>query len=283
MVTIVTRPQWDARSPSSAVDLAKWSQRTGFVVHYSAANKDQTVRSIQNFHMDSNGWRDIGYNWLVTVDGRVWEGRQHTWDAIGAHVQDHNTENIGCCMIGTDADVTDEAKRSIRWLYDEACRLAGRTLAKRYHSQYASTSCPGNNLRAWVQAGMPISTTEGGNDMEQTERLINDTGSPNRTVGNVLADIENLRNWAVSEPGAGSLGVPIAGSVGDLLLQAAQAVLDGSLVVDPAAVAAALAADEAWTQGLADRIAEQVSQRPMSVGLSVSLTGSASGQATPIE
>jgi len=279
MVTIVTRPQWDARSPSSAVDLAKWSQRTGFVVHYSAANKDQTVRSIQNFHMDSNGWRDIGYNWLVTVDGRVWEGRQHTWDAIGAHVQDHNTENIGCCMIGTDADVTDEAKRSIRWLYDEACRLAGRTLAKRYHSQYASTSCPGNNLRAWVQAGMPISTTEG-DDMEQTERLINDTGSPNRTVGNVLADIENLRNWAVSEPGAGSLGVPVAGSVGDLLLQAAQAVLSGSLV-DPAAVATELAANETWTQSLADRIAEQITQRPMNVSLE--LSGTATGQATPVE
>lgn len=116
--------------------------------------------------------------------------------------------------------------------------------------------------------------------MEQTERLINDTGSPNRTVGNVLADIENLRNWAVSEPGAGSLGVPVAGSVGDLLLQAAQAVLSGSLV-DPAAVATELAANETWTQSLADRIAEQITQRPMNVSLE--LSGTATGQATPVE
>lgn len=277
MLTIVTRPQWGARSPTSAVDTVGWGSRTGFVVHYSSVSKDQTVRSIQDYQMDHNGWRDIGYNWLVTVDGRVWEGRQHNWNAVGAHVENHNTENIGVCMIGTDADVTDAAKRSIRGLYDEACRLAGRTLAKRYHSLYAPTSCPGNNLREWVLAGMPL-PTEGDGDMEQTEKLINDTGSPNRTVGNVLADIENLRNWTVSAPGTGTLGVPAPGSVGDLVVRAAQDVLSGSLV-DPVAIADALAANEAFVQALADRLAEQITQRPMSVAL----TGSMSGTATPGE
>ncbi|SBT47838.1 hypothetical protein [Micromonospora narathiwatensis] len=35
-------------------------------------------------------------------------------------------------------------------------------------------------------------------DMEQTDKLVNDTGNKNRTVGNVLADLENLRNWLIS-------------------------------------------------------------------------------------
>ncbi|MEU2614982.1 hypothetical protein ABZ570_25860 [Micromonospora sp. NPDC007271] len=35
-------------------------------------------------------------------------------------------------------------------------------------------------------------------DMEQTDKLTNDTGNTNRTVGNVLADLENLRNWLIS-------------------------------------------------------------------------------------
>jgi len=35
-------------------------------------------------------------------------------------------------------------------------------------------------------------------DMEQTDKLVNDTGNKNRTVGNVLADLENLRNWLTS-------------------------------------------------------------------------------------
>jgi hypothetical protein len=34
--------------------------------------------------------------------------------------------------------------------------------------------------------------------MEQTDKLIDNTGYPNRTVGNVLADLENLRNWLIS-------------------------------------------------------------------------------------
>ena len=32
-------------------------------------------KGYQNYHMDSNGWDDIGYNWGVGEDGRVYEGR----------------------------------------------------------------------------------------------------------------------------------------------------------------------------------------------------------------
>ncbi|MGV9809709.1 hypothetical protein [Micromonospora chersina] len=35
-------------------------------------------------------------------------------------------------------------------------------------------------------------------DMEQTDKLIKNTGSPTRTVGDVLADLANLRNWLYS-------------------------------------------------------------------------------------
>ena len=33
--------------------------------------------------MDSNGWFDIGYNFIVGEDGNVYEGRG--WTKIGAH------------------------------------------------------------------------------------------------------------------------------------------------------------------------------------------------------
>jgi hypothetical protein len=161
---IVTRAEWGARPPSGPIAMTTWRARTGFVVHYSAANKDQTVRSIQNYQMDHNGWSDIGYNFLVDYHGRIYEGRQGTWLAVGAHVEGHNTENIGVCAIGTDADITTVQMAGVRWLYDEACRRKGSALAKRYHSQYANdprpganvTSCPGDRLRNWVRAGMPV-------------------------------------------------------------------------------------------------------------------------------
>ncbi|WP_395106600.1 N-acetylmuramoyl-L-alanine amidase [Actinomadura sp. SCN-SB] len=149
---IITRKEWGARSPKSKTSTS-WSKRTEVVVHYSEGPPSQTPRQIQNFHMDSRGWSDIGYNFLVDTKGRIYEGRG--WLVIGAHATGHNTSGIGVCMIGRDGDATDAAKRAIRWLYDEACRRAGRTLAKRGHRDVGSTACPGAELYAWVKKGMP--------------------------------------------------------------------------------------------------------------------------------
>ncbi|WP_213451600.1 peptidoglycan recognition protein family protein [Rhizomonospora bruguierae] len=173
---IITRAQWGARSPAGTVHTTTWASRTGFAVHYSGANKDQTPRAIQDYHI-GKGWSDIGYNFLVDTAGRIYEGRG--WMAVGAHIAGHNTANIGVCMIGEDKDVTDAAKAAIRWLYDEALRRAGKTLTKRYHSLLAATSCPGARLRAWVIAGMPtpggttpVSTPAPTNPTDWTEAIV---------------------------------------------------------------------------------------------------------------
>ena len=155
---ITTRAGWGARTPNRTIFTTNWNNRTGFVVHYSAANKNQSVRAIQDYHI-GKGWGDVGYNFLVRAEtGEIYEGRYRTWVAVGAHVAGHNTANIGVCVIGTNSDITDAAKRSLKWLYLEANRRAGRTLARNYHSKMpgAATECPGSNLRKWVIAGMPI-------------------------------------------------------------------------------------------------------------------------------
>ncbi|MBE1531356.1 peptidoglycan recognition protein family protein [Actinomadura algeriensis] len=149
---VISRKEWGARAPRSR-STTSWSRRSEFVVHYSEGPTSQTPRQIQNFHMDGNGWSDIGYNFLVDTAGRIYEGRG--WLVIGAHATGHNTSGIGVCFIGRDGDATDAARASIRALYDEACDRAGRTLARRGHRDVGSTSCPGDELYAWVRAGMP--------------------------------------------------------------------------------------------------------------------------------
>ncbi|MFD7867155.1 N-acetylmuramoyl-L-alanine amidase [Streptomyces sp. NPDC059783] len=147
------RSQWGARPPKEVTRVDP-SSRTGFTVHYSAGPTSQTVRQIQNYHMDSNGWSDIGYNFLVDHDGRIFEGRG--WDVVGAHATGHNTTHIGACFIGYDGDATPRALSALRALYLEANRRTGRTLEKTWHSGLSgqSTQCPGSALRAWVQGGM---------------------------------------------------------------------------------------------------------------------------------
>lgn len=168
---IISRAEWGARAPRSRQTVS-WSQRREVIVHYSEGPTSQSVRSIQDFHLDGRGWGDVGYNFLVDVHGRVYEGRG--WLVVGAHAPDHNSSGIGVCMIGRDGDATDAAKRAIRWLYDEACRRAERRLAMRGHRDVYNTDCPGDELYAWVRAGMPIAQPKpysGGAPKEETEDM----------------------------------------------------------------------------------------------------------------
>lgn len=114
--------------------------------------------------------------------------------------------------------------------------------------QYGSTTrigsqstCDANAFRGTLDQLRALVFPSGGgeDDMEQTERLIHDTGAANRTVGHVFADIENLRNWMVSPPGTSSLGVPPAGSVGAIILESA---LQGPVTPAPVDIDALVAA-----------------------------------------
>ncbi|CAM5745672.1 hypothetical protein [Streptomyces afghaniensis 772] [Streptomyces afghaniensis] len=152
---IISRAQWGARPPRDEVKVPL-SQRTAFTVHYSAGPAGQTPRAIQNYHMDSKGWWDIGYNFLVDRQGRIFEGRG--WANEGAHARGYNTTHFGVCFIGRDGDATTAAKNSIRSLFFAAREKTGKPLTSTYHGALDSTQCPGAALRAWTQNGLPGTT-----------------------------------------------------------------------------------------------------------------------------
>jgi N-acetylmuramoyl-L-alanine amidase len=79
--TIVSRAEWGARAPSTTLSNLP-NPVTYAVIHHSAgapcttkASCITTVKNIQTYHMNTNGWSDIGYNFLVGEDGNVYEGR----------------------------------------------------------------------------------------------------------------------------------------------------------------------------------------------------------------
>ena len=102
------RNAWGARAPKSTPSVASGGLKLA-VVHHTATTNDYTsaqvpgiLRSMQAFHMDSNGWSDLGYNFLVDKFGRIWEGRAGgTGNAVvGAHAQGFNTGSVGVSIIG---------------------------------------------------------------------------------------------------------------------------------------------------------------------------------------
>ena len=72
---------------------------TDIVVHCTASrpNCDYTADDIRRMHR-RQGWADIGYHYVVRLDGKVEQGRDV--DLVGAHVSGHNAHSIGVVYVG---------------------------------------------------------------------------------------------------------------------------------------------------------------------------------------
>lgn len=166
---IVTRAGWGAAATRCTT---RDSRRYRMAVHYTdtpSANPDRQIRSIQRYHMDTRGWCDIGYHFLVGIDGRIFEGRPI--ELLGAHVSGNNTGNIGVSFIGcfhstgcgsmgptTPPDVMLDAGGR---LLGTLSRLYGITLDRssvKGHRDHAgaSTDCPGDYLYARIDRLLSI-------------------------------------------------------------------------------------------------------------------------------
>jgi flagellar hook assembly protein FlgD len=152
------------------------------VVHHTAGASPATpaqsaamVRAIAVYHVQANGWNDIGYNFLVDRFGQIFEGRYGGIDrpVVGAHAQGFNTGSVGVALIGTyssaspSAAAQDALVRLLAWRLDLAhvdplSRLtyasggnpefgAGRSVTLRAisgHRDTGFTTCPGNRAYA---------------------------------------------------------------------------------------------------------------------------------------
>jgi len=69
------------------------------ILHCSATHPgmDIGVAEIRGWHQD-RGWSDVGYHFVVRRNGAVETGRKIA--DVGAHVQGHNQNSIGVCLVG---------------------------------------------------------------------------------------------------------------------------------------------------------------------------------------
>ena len=102
---IVGRQTWNALFPASTnasgSNTLKKSKRSInlIVVHCTATEegKDYSVAEIRRWHL-KRGFSDIGYHYLIGIDGKVHEGRNV--NISGAHTAGYNAHSIGVCYVG---------------------------------------------------------------------------------------------------------------------------------------------------------------------------------------
>ena len=70
------------------------------VLHCSATPEGRwhDADDLRDWHVNGNGWSDIGYHFVLLLDGTIEEGRPLRRQ--GAHVKGHNKNTVGVCYIG---------------------------------------------------------------------------------------------------------------------------------------------------------------------------------------
>ena len=129
---------------------------------YSATQSAAIMRGIYAYHVKSQGWCDIGYNFLVDKYGTIFEGRYGGISKVvhGAHATLWNTNTVGISMMGnfetgqpTDVMINSVAK-VLAWKLEGFYRsptgrvtLAGKNInVIAGHGDVMSTACPGRNM-----------------------------------------------------------------------------------------------------------------------------------------
>jgi hypothetical protein len=153
VLVIMTRLQWDARTPRG-VTKVNWTSTQPTRVHHTdtgvptgsgkalVENEKEIIRAVQKYHMDSRKYNDIAYNFLIMPSGRVYEGRGK--EVEGAHTLGHN-EDCGIAFVGDYNK--DKLTRAQIIAYKNLRRKLGVSGGKAYpHSATYNTSCPGTNV-----------------------------------------------------------------------------------------------------------------------------------------
>lgn len=122
------------------------------ILHCSATpeGREVSVDTIRRWHLD-RGWSDIGYHYVVGLDGSIEEGRPV--ERTGAHVRGLNSNSIGICYIG-GTDATGSPKDTRTDAQHEALDGFLEELLNKYpeatlhgHNEFSSKACPSFDVR----------------------------------------------------------------------------------------------------------------------------------------
>jgi hypothetical protein len=156
---IILRKAWGANERIRRANPGYAPALLNAIVHHTAgaagsspAQSAAIVRGIQVYHVQGNGWNDIGYNFLVDRFGQVFEGRYGGIErnVIGAHAQGFNTGSVGISVLGNydSAALSPAAREAVSRV------IAWRLDVAHVHPLSRITSISSGNAR--FRKGLPV-------------------------------------------------------------------------------------------------------------------------------
>lgn len=169
-LTIRGRDDWNARRPQCTLDARPWSEVHELYIHWpgslptnyhsldTVAECKATLRNYQNYHMDTHGWCDIGYNYAcfqprgtISLGDTLWVARGGGYTP--AAQLGHNAGTVAIVVVlGPQDTLMDETKARLRSFVRYIKEMTREDLPVRGHQQAPgqSTECPGPQLMSYM-------------------------------------------------------------------------------------------------------------------------------------
>ena len=158
-LSVIGRRTWASRGP--IVSRADRMGRVRYItVHHDGMapftstlydDAARRIEAIRHAHV-AKGWADIGYHYAIDPAGRIWAARPEALQ--GAHVKNHNPNNLGVVMLG-NFERQRPSKAATRTLDAfvtmkmDAYRVPVNKVFT--HREWAPTACPGRHLQSHMQ------------------------------------------------------------------------------------------------------------------------------------
>jgi MYXO-CTERM domain-containing protein len=154
---VIPRSDWGARDPNKICGDVVTPYRA--TVHHTASPDSDgpdpaaRLRQMQAYHIDNNGWCDIGYHFVVSQSGKIYQGRSDE-RRPGAHTGNQNAGNIGVSLIGNyEANQLGVAQaeavvRILGWIKQTYPGIVWTREFVKGHQEWPgqNTDCPGKNV-----------------------------------------------------------------------------------------------------------------------------------------
>lgn len=115
------------------------------IAFHHSASENMSVKDVENYHVFTNGWTAIGYNYWIDRDGTIYEGRGLN---KGAAVADNNSHIVSICLQGnfeTQSPANEQylsAKELVKYIKEQIPSIVKIGC----HRDWNATKCPGKNF-----------------------------------------------------------------------------------------------------------------------------------------